>query len=144
MTIARKSALTIMVAMMIAVGRPGSGAGPVSPKGGDSVSLLVVVGAVPKFEGRCIRTIGVVDTGEETDGIYPSDWHHRVQDTASGLAIDWRGSQWPSPKDRASYNGQAVIVEGCVSARRGHEGEWAGTLQSITRLSYWPPRPKTN
>jgi len=116
------------------VPQPAPGA---SPDNAAMVSLVQLIAEPEAFDGRYVKIIGFLHLEFEGDAIWlhREDCEHRIY--KNGLWV--HTGQVLRPAD-ARYNDRYVMIVGRFDAQKhGHLGLWSGEINSISRVSLWPP-----
>ena len=100
-----------------------------------SVSIVRLISTPRQFHGARVRIIGFVRLQFEGNAIYlhEDDDKHAIH--KNGL---WLSITDEIEKNRKSFDGRYVLVEGTFDARHsGHHGAYSGEIKNITRFRVW-------
>lgn len=131
-----KSAAVILFIVPIIVGF-----GQIS-NNAESVSLINLIGAPDKYNGKIVRVIGVTNIQFEGNSIYLNREHLINGVTKNALWLSLNCEAIGKSEDELSQNnGKYGLVEGVFKHRaHGHMGVFSGTIDNVTRFMPWPPK----
>jgi hypothetical protein len=102
------------------------------------VSYEELVAAPARFDGKLIRTVGVLEMTKENEAIYSSEVDRRRRTRPRGLWLEFAD---PALRTQAvrRCRGQRVMVEGIVRAgEHGHMDAFLAELQAVASLRSTP------
>jgi hypothetical protein len=112
-----------------------------SPSRGEpiNVGLVALLGSPERYDGRRIRTVGLLCIEFEGNALYLHEEDYQYRMTKNAAELDLSKAQEEQFK---SLSLKHVLIEGTVSADRGEleRGMYGATIGKVTRLEYWRPR----
>ena len=104
------------------------------------VSLIQLIAAPEKYEGKLVALTGYVHLEFEGNGIYLHKDDYQYGLHKNGLWLN--ASKCESRSKKNFTDGYAYVIGRFTSARQGHMGLWSGELQDVKSCSSWPPFPR--
>jgi hypothetical protein len=104
------------------------------------VSLVELIANPKNYDGKVVQVIGFVSIDFEDEAIYlhSDDYKHYVNKNGLWIEITPEIRQ-----KRAEYDQKYVILVGTFDAtRKGHMGNWSGTIRNIKSFGVWMERGK--
>ena len=108
------------------------------------VSLLNLIAAPEKYQGRKIRTFGYLNLEFEGNGIYLHKEDYENGLFKNALWVEMSSDSVRKPEIRQHIKSY-VMLEGIFDGGEGHMGLFSGTIKNISRIIKWgndAPTPK--
>ena len=127
--LSRLAIALILASRSFAAGTPNADA--------ESVSIIRLIAAPERYDGKLVRVVGYLNMAFEGDSIYFHEEDFRRSLVENAL--------WVEPvdgmrKELAKLSRQYVLIEGVFDASdTGHMGLFSGTIKKITRADAWKP-----
>jgi hypothetical protein len=106
----------------------------------NDVSLVQLIAAPEKFDGKTVRVHGYVRIEHEGTAVYlhRDDCEHML--TKNGLWLAVNDGVGPGSREEAVNNRYAIIEGRFEAGKKGHMGLWSGSLVDVSRLEPWEVR----
>ncbi|MBZ4187170.1 hypothetical protein K7B09_12645 [Thermomonas sp. RSS23] len=105
----------------------------------DMVSLIQLIAAPEKYEGKLVALTGYVHLEFEGNGIYLHKDDYQYAMNKNGLWLDLY--ECNSRGGKKFTDGYAYVIGRFTSSSQGHLGMWSGELNEIKSCQSWPPLP---
>lgn len=124
----------LLIVLLLVSGAFGAGT---PDNNAQSVSIIRLIAAPERYDGKLVRVVGYLNMAFEGDSIYFHEEDFRRSLVENAL---WVEPAEGMRKELTKLSRRYVLIEGVFDASdTGHMGLFSGTIKKITRADAWKP-----